>query len=566
MRRPLSLGFVFSTVLFALPLLNRGRWTELNIGPFYVDADGDTGAAREYLTQLEQLRWVLGGLLESKDLPSRWPFRIILTKDEKTNPAEFVRKCSQILPDCTTEPDRFVPQFGQYLIILKPGSSLPLAQVARLLLDANTPRIPPDAESGLAQLLGSLEAHGSHVTWGGPVAHPDLAWARMQLFATKFEYGASFHIFVTSLKDGSSVRVAERNAFNRDPDALEKEAAANLAAGNWQSVPVSGRPLDPKRDFGEHTVETALVEAFLASPGTSPEAAYKAALTEEGTAMPIGYEGLAGLAAQRKEDPLASLEDAIRSGSKSAPVYVVVAKSKSPQEAQPLLKRAISLAPLWAQPIYEQAQLAATPLDKEMLLKKATQIEPRQTRYWIELAELQLTDGHALSAQTSWLKAEDSAPTPQERDRIHETRLAREQQRLDAAKAERRHERDEVHEADQRAQDAELARIHAAEAKANSQLDTEAGRNPCDVVPWQDVVPKRSLKGTIISIECGKDPERVSIRDKTGKTTTLLLDNPEAAGLACGAKQPARRVSVSYAAQPDDQFHAAGRVLTIETQ
>src|SRR5690349_21436151 len=45
----------------------RERWTELNIGPFIIDSDGESGAARNDLTQLEQLRWVLGGLLESKD-------------------------------------------------------------------------------------------------------------------------------------------------------------------------------------------------------------------------------------------------------------------------------------------------------------------------------------------------------------------------------------------------------------------------------------------------------------------------------------------------------------------
>ena len=31
------------------------HWSDLNIGPFYVDFDGDTAAAREALTQLEQV-------------------------------------------------------------------------------------------------------------------------------------------------------------------------------------------------------------------------------------------------------------------------------------------------------------------------------------------------------------------------------------------------------------------------------------------------------------------------------------------------------------------------------
>jgi len=78
-------GFL-SCIYLAPSALARERWTELNIGPFYVDTDGDAGAARDSLTQLEQLRWVLGGLLESKDLPSVWPIRVMLTRNEKTNP------------------------------------------------------------------------------------------------------------------------------------------------------------------------------------------------------------------------------------------------------------------------------------------------------------------------------------------------------------------------------------------------------------------------------------------------------------------------------------------------
>ncbi len=77
---------------------------------------------------------------------------------------------------------------------------MPLGQIAGLMLDANTVRLPPEVESGLAQLFDTLEANGSRVTWGGTPAHLDLATARMELFATKFEYSASFHIFIAALK------------------------------------------------------------------------------------------------------------------------------------------------------------------------------------------------------------------------------------------------------------------------------------------------------------------------------------------------------------------------------
>jgi hypothetical protein len=274
-RQLCKIGFVCSFLLFgfvpqlhSIPLVNRGRWTELNIGPFYVYTREDLGDARDQLAQMEQLRWVLGGLLDSQDLPAPWPIRVVFTKNEETNPPpESVWKSG--------------PLFGQIGFEWQSGHPVPLESIAAILLDSNTPRLPPEAESGLRQLLGSIQAHGSHVTWGGPVAHPDLAWARMQLFATKFEYSASFHIFVTSLRNGSSIRVAERNAFNKDPDALEKEAAANLQAGHWSAVTVSGRPLDPKRDLGEHAIPDAVVDAYVAASNLN-EQAFKDAVNAGG--------------------------------------------------------------------------------------------------------------------------------------------------------------------------------------------------------------------------------------------------------------------------------------------
>src|SRR5579863_4822620 len=85
LRALLLFGFVLSTPV----ALAKDRWTELNIGPFYIDTQDDVAAARNDLTQLEQVRWVLGGLLESKDLPSLWPIRILLVKNAKTNPNGF---------------------------------------------------------------------------------------------------------------------------------------------------------------------------------------------------------------------------------------------------------------------------------------------------------------------------------------------------------------------------------------------------------------------------------------------------------------------------------------------
>ena len=555
---PLKLGFVLLLLILGFVSSARTRWTELNIGPFYVDTDSDIGAARDALTQLEQLRWVLGGLLESKDLPSLWPIRLVITQSAKTNPQEAH--------------SQFVWQNGQYLLITSPGARLPLDQVAGILLDANTPRLPSEVESGLRQLFGTLEAHGSRVTWGGPPAHPDLDWARMQLFATKFEYTLSFHIFIAALRSGSGLRAAERNAFGKESAILEQEAAANLASRNWQSVSVSGRPLDPKRDFGEHSLDAAaaavyLADAELPTDRKSAEAAYKSAIEAGGAAAALGHEGLSRLAELDKENPKPFLDDAIRAGSRSAPVYVAATEGLDAPQALPLLKKAVQLNPLWAEPIFREAQLTSDPVEKQALLKQAIRLDPRGTQYWIELAQVQTSAGQASAAQGSWLRAEDSASTPEERDRIHQLRLNSEQERLDAAEDARRRDREAVHLADERAQQAETDRVRAAEAKANQALDAAAGGGkPENVVPWEQVVPQKKLEGTLTRVDCLGSNARLWVNDKAGKLTQLFLKNVSEADLPCGPQQPVRHVSIAYSAQPDDRFRTAGNVVSIKIQ
>ncbi len=544
---------VFCSVLLELPASSHQRWTELNIGPFYVDTDEDVSAARNTLTQLEQLRWVLGNLLESQNLLSVWPIRVLIS-DEGTERDRFSGE--------------FVWQNGQFVLVSPRNAHVPLFQVAGILLDANTPRLPEDVESGLRQLFDTLEAHGSRVTWGGAPPHPDLAWARMQLFATKFEYTAGFHIFLAALKDESGIAVAERNAFGKDSKSIDQEAAAVLASRDWQPVPVSGRPLDPKRDFGEHSLNGAVAAVYLADAEVAhdrkhAEAAYKTAIEAGGAAAALGYEGLATIAKLENEDPRPFLNDAIQRGSKSAPVYVAAAEGLAPEKALPLLKTAARLNPVWAEPIYRQAQLAADPTEREALLKKATQLNPREPQYWIALAKVQTGEGHATAAQGSWLEAENAGTTPVEREHIHHMRLESEQERLDAADAARRREREAVHVADQQAQDAEAARIRLAEQKANQALDQAGSGAPAAVVPWQDTVPKRKLEGMLIRVDCLNGPDRLWVRDRSGQTVELFLKDPGDLTGTCGPQQPARRVSVNYAAQPDERFHTAGTVVSI---
>lgn len=566
---PKRIGFVFS--LCAIGFVSylglsstaeaRGHWTELNIGPFHIATDSDVGAARDTLTQLEQLRWVLGGLLESKDLPSLWPIRVLLTNSAKTKPngsaGQFVWSAG-----------KFVWKDASYILVLPPGAPLPLEEAAGLLIDANTPRLPADVESGLRQLCSTIQAKGSRVTWGGPPAHPDLAWARMQLFATKFEYTLSFHIFLAALKGNTGLSAAERNAFGRDPRILEQEAAASLATGHWTPVSVSGRPLDPKRDFGEHSMDDAAAQVYLAdfaSDADGAEAAYKTAVEAGGATRALGYEGLARAALLHRENPKPLLDKAISAGSQSAPVFVDAADGLDAPAALPLLKKAAQLNPLWAEPILAQAELATDPAEKQKLLKQATHLAPRETKNWIALAQLEDSLGQITVAQGDWLRAEDSAPSEVERDRVHQLRLDSQQQRLDAAEEARRREREAVHLADEHAQQKESDRIRAAEEKANQTLDQAAGgERPDNVVSWSEVVSKKKLQGSLLRVDCLGADTRLVVKDRTGDSISLVLKRSPGTGLTCGAQQPARRISLTYTPRSDDRLQTTGEVIDLQ--
>jgi hypothetical protein len=522
----------------------------LNIGPFVVDSDGDPAAARETLTQLEQLRWVLGNLLESKDLPSLWPIRILLTKQA---------------PASTD----FVWENSEYVYVQAPGAKPPLDKVAGILLDANTPRLPAEVESGIRQLFGTLEAHGSHVTWGSSPKEPDLGWARLHLFATKAEYSGRFHIFVTTVAESTTIRVAETNAFGKDSAEIEKEAAADLASHNWQTVPVSGRPLDPRRDFGQHSLEGTIADVYLA--GLQPdrkaaEAADKAAIEGGKRGAAVGYEGLAVLAKATNQDPMPYLQQAIDAGSLSANVFLMAAESGMPADAVPMLKKAALLNPRWAEPVLRQAELSSDPARKEELLKQAAKLDPRSAKIWQELAQTQLANNHFTAAQGSWLQAENAAATSAEREGIHQKRLDFEEKRLDLAEEQRKQEREAAHRDDQRAQDAETARIRAAEEKANQAIDTEAGGSrPTKVEAWWDDKSGRHMEGTLKQVDCLAGTKRLWFMSLDGKLLALSAQQgDDLARLGCGVLKPAARVAVTYSPHPDKNTGTAGEVIRLE--
>ena len=533
------------------------KWTEYNLGPFYVDTDSDTSAARYDLTQLEQARWVLSGLLEIKDLNATWPFRVLVTSSAK--------------------PSRHLTLHdGYYLFVAPPNASMPLGEVARLFLDANTPRLPEEVETGFAELFDTLKANGSRVSWGGfpaagSPAQADLAFARMQLFATKFEYSASFHIFISSLRNGSTLHAAEHNAFGKDFESLEQEAAARLAANNWPPASTSGRPLDPKRDFGEHSLEGVLARVYAASTliSTDPdaaEAALKNSLNEGGSATALALDSLADVARVRKEKPDQFYDDAMQAGSKNAAVYVAAAADLPPDRALPLLKKARFLNPLWAEPFFLQAEATDDLNQREELLKQGLKMDPRSTDNWVTLARTQMANGHSQAAQSSWVRAEDSAPDDARRKLVQNMHDGMENARLDQAEADRKREHEEAVLADQRAQQAEVDRIHAAEDRANkANAAASSSTSNTDIVDYGSLIKTEKTYGNVTMVDCRRDYIRVAVRDLRGKTRQLLYlgDDPNQKVFSCDNKPEKRQIVVTFRPKDDNVHKTDGEIVSI---
>jgi len=554
--RRASIAVLAILLLPAASTLAKQNWIELNIGPFYVDTEGDAGAARDVLTQLEQLRWMLGGLLENRDLSPVWPVHILVS--------------SSIPSDGRIHQVRDI-----YIVVLAPGARPPLDEFTKLLLRDTVPRLPDEVEHALPVLFSTMSAKGPRVTWGGPPAHPDLDWARLQLFATGFEYAGQFRVFLTNLRNGSSLAIAAQNAFAKPIGELDQEARARLNSGQAEAVTIGGRALDPKRDFGEHALDPLLAAAYVADAelGANPEAArrnYTELAREGGGPGAIGHEGLAELARRGEKNDHDELENAIALGTRSAAVYSKAAQDQSDEVAVELLKKAERLNPKWAEPLIQEAEIERTPAERESLFEAATKLAPRSVEAWRGLAEAQAANSHYVLAHGSFLRAERASDNEAERAKIRARQAELEEGRLDAAERERRAER-AAEEADQaRVRDAQMARIRDAEKKANAGLDAASDAPAAHPVPWWDEPAANTVKGDLVRVECIGTQAKLRIRMTGGEITTLMIRDATKVTMegtnntfTCGQQEPVRPVTVSFAPHHDQRLASDGDVVKV---
>ncbi len=524
------------------------EWSRFVSGPFEVLSRAGQRPAREILTELEQVRHALGTVLEKQDLEAVWPMQVVVFASE--------RDCRGCLLG------RWFERRDKWMLGTVRGRPLPHGQLAQILLDANTRRMPEEVERGLTALFSTIQVQGVRVTLGRPVAQPDLDWARMHMLLVDPEYSVRTPVLLANLQQGADWHVAYKNAFGKTPEEMEGLVKAYLAAGQFPVREFSGAPVSPKRfrprDYRPEYIETAVADL---KQGEAARAAYEAVLSKYGD-YPPALEGLE------------RFEAAVKAGSRSARCLVEYAKSlQAPALARPALVRATELNPRWAVPWALMADLETNAALKIRDLKKATELDSRNLAYWEALSQAYLDAGDIRQASIALGGAMRAARTPEEREKYYQKRL-----RLEERRAEQR----------VRSRQSDLIRRRRTEARrlreeweemlrrAREAEETAGGEEATDVVEWwDDPRPKAKIWGLLKEVECTRGPARLVIEDSDGKLTRLVVKDPGKvvimgrepnATLGCGKQNPPRPVAVEYYKPSQPGGKSAGEVAVVEFQ
>lgn len=490
-------------------------WTEYRIGPLRVVSNAGDGDARKQLTEMEQLRFVLGGMLgkdpiRREQLEALWPITLVLFDSDKDRAAYAL-------------PTPFV-EGGSANLSTTPGPAWRSA-IAKQLIEANAGTMPPEVETALADLFASIEVKTTRVAIGAPVVGLSPArqreWARLHMLATQPEYAGRFRVYLKNLQ-GADVSLAAFNTYGIAAPELDKRMNAYAERGGLQSVDVFGEAITPAKEFYERRMPEDEVTSLLAE------------LKAQGKSFPP--DSARGLLAQGTQESLYA---------------------------------AASANPKWGAPHARLAALMSSPQARIAPLEKATQLEPRHVEYWEALAHAQMDSKLYIEAAKSWLGAERAAGTEVERVRLRKERAAIEQQRVDAEIAAARAAKDEAERELRRVMAESEARVRAAETKANRENATQAtftaGQAP---VSFQEGFAGTRITGRLIEVQCVDAVLKLDIQlDNSSITTVLVQKNPEQDGkpvFTCGPVSPPRRIEVVHNAKADIRWETVGEVQTYE--
>ncbi len=530
-------------VLLLLPTcMAAADWLEFRSGPFTVLTDVGEKEGRTVLNSLEQLRYALGSQLGQPDLPSVWPIDVIVRRKAEGSP---------------------VPQFSRKgwiatITALEPAT---VQGVVKILLDSWTGMVPPPIERGLLQLYSTLDVDGTRVTLGVPPPQKDRDWSRVHMLAVHPNYSGKLRVLLYNLGKGVDRDLAYRNAFEMGPQQIEAALNAYIEANTYGTIPLSGRPLNARKELIAKKVLPGAAELALAD-ARMLESEY-AAILGANPASVEAKEGLGLLAARagQTEKARGYLKDAIG----ARPLVEYAGLLTSPMEKRTALVKAIAVNKLWAEPHRHLAAVETDPARRAAELKLAAALEPRHAPTWIALAETEERLGQFPAAAKSWAAADRATDDLTERERIRQRRAATDQRRVEQQIAERDEARRKTEQEIQDLKNRSLSSIREAEARAN------AGKSVIDAstLPvYKELLPS-IVSGTLQRVDCGKDGTaklhvlsgRKTWKFQVSDAARVVIKGGERA-LGCGPQKPVRTVVVNYT--PNTWPGVAGEVASLE--
>ncbi len=554
--------FPLIALLLACSLAAEDRWILIASGPFEVYSAAGEKPARERMNELEQFREGFGNTIGKKDLKLVWPLRLLIYKKQApaaTGQIALGRDAS--------------------MVALTENSSLPpdmQKQLARLLLDDNTSRLPESIENGLVALFSTLKIQGTHITLGEPVPAADRTrdWARMQMLTTDPAYSGRARIMISNLEQSPDMDAADHNAFEKAPAQIEKQLDDYMKAGNYITGTVSARALNPMKDFRVQQLESdaaklAQADYILSAGHLQPASAIYSALHG-----PDGAEGLGLIALKngKKAEAKQLFASSAESGSKSARMWLNLALLETdPAKSRSDLHKAADLNPNWGEPWQQLADFDPNPTQQIADLKKATTLDRRNIDIWKEMARIATKANQFEDAAKAWSGAERAAANDQDRESIRAARLAIEGERSDFEAAERKRAAEEQAREVERVRQASLGEIHAAEDAARKEMNPNGAPVPKATVWMDELNGNAKIEGMLQRFDCVGRFQKLVIMTDDGKTTQLAVRDVAKLGMtkgekmmSCGAQNPARRVVVQYIAKPDKRLGTAGDATILE--
>ena len=514
-------------------------WVEYRSGPFHVLSDAGDKRAREALTQLEQLRFVLGATLGgasqatlgTSELTTIWPVDLVLFAHQKDYAAHA-------LP--TPLIDGGSATLAAWSADIGKTTTLPhdlLRAVTLLLIDDNSSRLSEHMETGLGDLLSTIQVSiGTKVSLGAPLASGEITgerlrvWAKLQMLTTQPDFAGKLRVYLNNLQQAGEEDSAVRNAYDMTAAELKERADAYFAAGKFEAAPVSGKPIAPNRDFIEKGISKPAMDALIAE------------LDAKGKTFPDGSPR-----ALLAENTIESLDAASASN------------------------------PRWAEPYFRMAPLEHDTARKIADLKKATALAPRNAEYWQTLANAQSDATLYADAEKSWTAAERAARNPEDRERIHKAKLDLQDERAAFVIAQQKYEREEEARELQRIKDSAAAEVHAAERAANARLAQNRG-NVANPIPYAEAgfgdPGGTPVSGSLTRVDClAGGSLRLTILQATGRPVQLLIRDlklievESASGeaeFACGVQKSPKKIEVRHNAKADAKFQTLGDIAAVK--